>query len=169
MSSTMYFSPRPIEESVDPLAVQIRERRPIALRRQTLGLEPAHLRRGCGLTIDGTVADHLPHHRVMGQPLGVVDVFVPGKATIDGLPEQPAQLVHPVRTGPGVNQRSARQIGQAEGVVQFSNDQQTTVRTELRSPELQPHATVKIQPQIVPRTCTRWVSHETRPSCRSTC
>ena len=81
------LQPSPVEEAVDPLAIEISERRPVTFGRQTFGLEPAHLRRGGCLTIDGTVADHLSHHRIMGQPLGVVDVLVSREAAIDSLSE----------------------------------------------------------------------------------
>lgn len=82
------LQPRPVEEAVDPLAAQIGERGAVALRRQTLGLEPAHLGCGCRLAIDCAVANDLPHHRVMGQPLGVVDVLVAREPPVGGLPKK---------------------------------------------------------------------------------
>jgi hypothetical protein len=84
----------------------------------------------------------------MGQPLGIVDVLISGEASLHGLPEKSGHLVNPVCACLAVGQRRARQIGQAERGVHFPHEQQTAVRTELRTPELQPHATVKIQPQI---------------------
>ncbi len=85
-----------------------------------------------------------------------------------GLPEKPGHPVNAVRLGPGVDQRSARQIGQTERIIEFPHDQQAAVRTELQTPELPTHTTVEIQPQIVPRRRTRWVSHETSSACRPT-
>lgn len=160
--------PRPVEDAVDSLAAQIGERGTIALGRETFGLEPAHLRcRGC-LTVDGAVADDLRHNGVTSQPLGIVDVFISGEAAINGLPEKPCHPVNSVRTRSGVGQRHACQIGEAEGVVRLSHIQQTAIRTEPQSPELQPHPATKIQPQIIPATRTRWVCPETRLSSTST-
>lgn len=102
----------------------------------------------------------------MGQTLGVVDVLTSSKASMHGLTKQLGHPVNAAGTCATVYQRRARQIGQSEGVVQFPNEQQTAVRTELRPPELQPHPPVKFQPQIVPTPRTRWVTHETLPSRR---
>ena len=97
----------------------------------TLGFEPTHLRGGSGLPIDGAVTDDLPHHRVVGQPLGIIDVLVPREAAIDSLSEQTLQPVEAVRAFSGVGQRRSHQIGQAESVVQLPHDEQTSVGTEL--------------------------------------
>jgi hypothetical protein len=63
-----------------------------------------------------------------------------------------------------ISQRSARNVVQAEGVVQFSAQQQTAVRTDLGTMEFQPHTTVKSKLNASHFACTLWVIHYLPPS-----
>ncbi len=67
-------------EPVDPLPVQVGQRRPVLGQSQRLGLEPSHLRGRGSLRINGTAAHDLAHDRIEGQPIGVVDVLVSGQS-----------------------------------------------------------------------------------------
>ena len=90
------LEPVAVMEPVDPLPVQIGQRRPVLRHGQRLGLEPPHLRgRGC-LRIDGTATDNLTHDRDRAPAVGVVDVLVARKPTIDRLPEQTVKTMEGV-------------------------------------------------------------------------
>jgi hypothetical protein len=153
---------------VDPLAVQIGQRRPVLGQGQRLGLEPPHLRGRGRLRIDSPAADNLTHDRIEGQTVGIVDVLVSGQPPEHRLPEQPVEPVDGVLAPAGVAQRRRRQIGQPERVIQLAHHQKAAVRTELRAAKFQPHARVEIHPICPLRARTLWVIHETRPSQPST-
>jgi hypothetical protein len=54
--------------------------------------------------------------------------------------------------------------GQLKRVVEFAHHQEAAVRTDLRTPEFQPHVRVEIHPICPLRTSTLWVKHESHPS-----
>ena len=116
---------------VDPLPRQISQRSAIVRRRQHLGLEPSHLARGRGLGINGPSSDHLPHHRIERQTIRIIHIIVPGQPTKDRLAQQADQRVQTIVTSAGVSQNAARNVVQAEHLIQFPKQQQTTVRTDL--------------------------------------
>jgi hypothetical protein len=57
-----------------------------------------------------------------------------------------------------------RNVVQAEGVVQFLEQQQTAVRTDFGTKEFQPHTAVKSKPNAAHFACTLWVIHYLPPS-----
>ena len=61
------------------------------------------------------------------QPVGVVHVLVPGETTIDGLAKETDDAVPTVLAGPAVSNNVTGQRGQAEGFVQFTIGEQTSV------------------------------------------
>ena len=73
-----------------------------------------------------------------------------------------------VLTATGVAQRHQGQIGQPELVIELAHHQATTVGTDLRAPELEPHPAVEIDQITLIRTRTLWVIREMRPSMTST-
>lgn len=52
--------------------------------------------------------------------------------------------------------------------IEIAHHEETTVRTDRRAPELQPHAAVEIDPTTPIRTRTHWVILEKRPAMPST-
>ena len=68
---------------VNPRARQIGEGDEVIVRRQKLGLEPAHLAGGCATTLDGLTADNPTHRGIVAQTVGVVHVLIAGETTID--------------------------------------------------------------------------------------
>ena len=80
------------------------------------------------------------------------------------LSEQSDKPMDRVLAAWGVAQRCYRKMGQPERVIKLAHHQQSTLRTNLRAPELQEHTAVEIDPICPPRACTLWVIHETCPS-----
>lgn len=72
------LQPVAVVEAINPLAVQVSQRRPVLGHSQRLGLEPSHLRGRCRLHVDGPTTNDLTHDRIEGQLVGVVDIFVSG-------------------------------------------------------------------------------------------
>jgi hypothetical protein len=58
---------------------------------------------------------------------------------------------------------------QAEHLIEFPEQQQTTVGTDLRAMELQPHPAIKTKPDIARFACTLQVIHNPPPSTQLTC
>ena len=56
---------------------------------RNLRLEAPHLTGRGSLSFDGLAADDPPHDRVEAEPIGVVHVVVPAKASENGLAELP--------------------------------------------------------------------------------
>ena len=140
------LQPVAVMEPVNPLAIQIGQRRPVLSQGKRLGLEPPHLGSRGRLRTDSPATHDLTHDRIEGQPVSIVDIFVSGQPPIDRLPEQPVELVYGVLASAGVAQRRRRQTGQPQRVIELSHHQKAAVRTDLRPPELQPHASVEIHP-----------------------
>ena len=162
------LQPVAVVEPVDPLPVQIGQRRPVLRHGQRLGLEPPHLRgRGC-LRIDGTATDDLAHDGIKSQSVGVVDVLVARKPTIDRLTEQTVKTMEGVLATAAIIERTRRKIRQPEHVIQLAHHQKAAVGTELRATKFQPHPAVKTKPPITRFACTLRVIHEARPLLGST-
>ena len=104
------LQPRSVEEPVDPLSAEVGKRRAVLHGCQTLGLEPAHLRVGSGLPVDGAVADDLPHHRVMGQTICIIYILVSGQPTENRLPQQANQIMQTAATGASIAQAACQSI-----------------------------------------------------------
>src|SRR4051794_20758172 len=67
-------------QAVDPGTRQVGERRQVGFGGQPLGLESAHLAGRCRRLVKALAADNGANHRIAGEPLGIVDVFVAGPA-----------------------------------------------------------------------------------------
>jgi len=158
------LQPVTVMEPVDPLPVQVGQRRPVLGQGQRLGLEPPHLRGRCCLRIDSPAAHDLTHHGIEGQPVGIVDILVSGQPPKHRLPEQTIEPMERVLAASGVAQYRCRQIGQTKRVIQFAHHQEAAVGTELRAAKFQPHTAVEIDPICLLRTRTLWVIHKTSPS-----
>jgi hypothetical protein len=90
---------------VDPLPVQVGQRRPVLGQGQRLRLEPPHLRGRGSLRIDSTATDNLTHDRIEGQPIGIVDILVSSQPPEHRLPEQAVKPVDGVLAPAIVAQR----------------------------------------------------------------
>jgi hypothetical protein len=97
------------------------------LVRQPLGLEAPNL--AAGRSQAPFTADR-PHGGITSEPLSVVHVLVAGKPAEHRLAEQPAQLVACVPATAAVEELRDRDVGEPEGIVEFTVGEQTTVRTD---------------------------------------
>ena len=113
------LQPIAVMEPVDPLPVQVGQRRPVLGHSKRLGLEPSHLRGRCRLRVNGTAAHDLAHDRVNGQSISIVDVLVSSQSPEHRLPKQPVKTMDGVLAASGVSQRRCRQIGQPERVIKL--------------------------------------------------
>ena len=68
---------------INPHTQQIDEGDEVIVRRQKLGLEPAHLAGGCAAALDGLAADDPAHRGIASEPVGVIHIFISGETTID--------------------------------------------------------------------------------------
>ncbi len=78
---------------VDPSAGKIDKRGEIFLAGQNLHLEAPHLTARGRLFRDSTAADDPPHDRVEAEPVGIVHVVVPAKASENALAKLPDKTV----------------------------------------------------------------------------
>ena len=91
-------------------------------------------------------ADDSAHHRIAGEPLGIVDVLVAGEPAVDRLAQQPRQMVPDVPAAPPLAEHQGRQRGQAEDVVQLAVREQTTIRGDPGAVELELEAAIEGDP-----------------------
>jgi hypothetical protein len=99
--------------------------------------KPAHLAaRGRGL-VEPLPADDSTHGRIVGEPLGVVDVLVAGEPAVDGLPQEAEQPVADVPAAPAFGEGRGGRRGQAEGVVQLAVGEQAAVGGDPGAMELE--------------------------------
>ncbi len=108
-----------VMNAVDPLAGKIAKRGEVALGGQNLRLEAPHLTGRGRLFGDGMAADDPPHDRVEAEPVGIVDVVVPAKASENRLAEQPDKTVATVLPTTGVREDVPGNLGQSDRVIQF--------------------------------------------------
>ena len=121
------LEPVAIMKPVDPMAVQIGQRRPVLGQGQRSGLEPPHLRRRGRLCIDSLSTHDLTDDRIEGQTVSVVYVLVPGQSPEHRLPEKAVKLMDRVLAASGVTQCCCRQFGQPERVTQLAYHQKADV------------------------------------------
>ena len=68
-----------------------------------------------------------PEGRVLGEPLGVVEVFVASQAAIDGLPQQVGEGKLRILPSAGVGQMLFDQCSEPESLVEFAHQDQAAV------------------------------------------
>lgn len=96
----------------------------------------------------------------MRQAFGIVHVFITRETPEHGLAQQTGQQVAGVLARAAFRQDIARQISEAERIVQFTVDQDAGIGGDATSMEVEPQAAVKIDPQGTVIRFTRWVFHE---------
>ena len=87
---------------VNPLAGEICQRCTIVGRGKNVGLKPGHLTGRCSLAINGTPADDLAYHRIMGKPVRIVYIRIFRQSPEGGLAQQADKVVNPVLASPRV-------------------------------------------------------------------
>tara|TARA_B100000749_G_C18149028_1_gene350980 strand:- start:169 stop:615 length:447 start_codon:yes stop_codon:yes gene_type:complete len=118
---------------------------------------------GCGLSFDGLAADDPPHDRVEAEPVGIVHVVVPAKASENGLAELPDKTVATVLPATGVREHVPGNLAQSDSIIKLPVRQQPRIGSDLGTVEFQLQPTVKIQPQNPAFRFTHRVSHINTP------
>ena len=94
----------------------------------------------------------------MAQTVGIVHVVVPTKASENGLAELPDHLMPPVLAGTAVLENTSGNLGQAKSIIKLPVGEQSAVRCNPGTVELQLQATVEIDPQMGVSGFTRRVT-----------
>ena len=109
----------PVMNLVDPHPVHVGQGFNVPVGGQKLRLETPHLAgRGC-LFRDSLAADDPSHDRVEAEPVGIVHVVVPAKASENGLAELRDKTVATVLPTTGVRQYVAGNLAQSDRIIQF--------------------------------------------------
>ena len=120
----------------DQLSVQCQQPQQVLFARQHLRLEAVQ-RRGQGRTaIPDLLRADQAKRRVSRHSDGVVDVLVARQAAVDRLPQQISERELLVCALPGVAEMLVNQFSETEPFVQFANQNQTTVGSDVRSLEI---------------------------------
>jgi hypothetical protein len=109
-------------------------------------------------------ADDPPHDRVEAEPVGIVHVVVPAKASENGLAELPDKTVATVLSTTGVREYVPGNLAQSNCIIQFPVRQQPGIGSDLGTVELELEPTVKFQPQNPVFRFTHRVSHFNTPT-----
>ena len=148
---------------VDPHPVHVGQDFNVRVGGQKLRLEAPHLAgRGC-LFCDSMAADFPPHDRVEAEPVGIVHVVVPAKASENGLAELPDKTVATVLPATGVREHVPGNLAQSDSIIKLPVRQQPRIGSDLGTVEFQLLPTVKIQPQNPAFRFTHRVSHINTP------
>ena len=120
----------------DQLSVQRHQPQQVLFARQHLRLEAVQ-RRGQGRTaIPDLLRTDQPKRRIDRNPLGVVEVLVAGESAVNRLPQQISERELLVCALPGVAEMLVNQFSETEPFVQFANQNQATVGSDVRSLEI---------------------------------
>ncbi len=144
--------------AVDPLPGKIGKRGEVFLAGQNLRLEAPHLIARGRLFRDSMAADDPPHDWVEAEPVGIVHVVVPAKASENGLAELPDKTVANVLPSSGVREYVPDNLGQSNRIIQFPVRQQPSVGSDLGTVEL------KLQPTVLAMSSWVWSNASTRCS-----
>jgi hypothetical protein len=154
---------------IDPAPGQVGERVQVRVLGQQLGLEAAHLTCRGGLFCCSPATDHPAHGWIVGQPVSVVHILIPGQSPEHGLAELSSQGMAAVRAGPGVGENKPSEFGQTKGIVEFPKSEQPGVGGDPGAMELQLEAAVESEPKNSLWRFTRKVLHSRTPTQRLSC
>jgi hypothetical protein len=98
-----------------------------------------------------------PKRRVLGEPLRVVGVLVPGQAAIDRLPKQVGQRELAVASGAGIGEVSLDQRTHAEALVQFAWKQEARIGRDRGAAELDAKLRVEREANRARCRVTHWM------------
>ncbi len=101
---------------------------------------------------------------VEAEPVGIVHLVVPAKASKNRLTELPAKTVAIVLTTTGVRQHVPGNLAQSNRIIQFPVRQQPRIGGDLGTVELNLEPAAKIQPQNPLFRFTHPVSHVNTPN-----
>ncbi len=104
---------------VDPLPGKIGKRGEVFLGGQNLRFEAPHLTGRGSLSFDSLADDDPPHDRVEAEPISVVHVVVPAKASENGLAKLPGKTVATILPAAAVGEYAPGNLGQSDRIVQF--------------------------------------------------
>ena len=120
----------------DQLSVQRHQPQQVLFARQHLRLEAVQ-RRGQGRTaIPDLLRTDQPKRRIDRNPLGVVEVLVASESAVDRLPQQIGQRELLVQALSRVAEMLVDQLPESESFIQFANENQTAIRGDSRSLEI---------------------------------
>ena len=154
----------PVMNLIDPHPVHVGQGLNVRIGGQKLRLETPHLAgRGC-LFRNGMAADDPSHDRGEAEPVGIVHVVIPAKASENGLAELPDKTVTTILPTTGVRECVPGNLGQSDRIIQFPIRQQPGVGRDLGTVELQLQPTVKTEPQNPCFPFTHRVSHINTPN-----
>jgi hypothetical protein len=74
----------------------------------------------------------------LGKTFGIVGVIVAGQTAVDGLSEQRDEVVSDIAAGTAFQEIVGSDMGKAQGIIQFSNGQESGVGGDGGTMELQP-------------------------------
>ena len=134
--------------TVDPNAGKVGQCGKVLVAGQVLRLEASHLGGGSGLSFDGLAADNPAHGRITAKTVGVVHVFITAKASKHRLTKQSRHAMPSIFAGTAVLQKTPGPLAQAKGIVKLPIGEQSGVRCDPGTVELQLQATVEIDPQM---------------------
>ncbi len=105
--------------TLDPMPGRIGKRGEVFLGGQNFRLETPHLTGRGRLFGDSMAADDPPHDRVAAEPVGIVHVVVPAKASENGLAKLPDKTVTSVLPTTGVREYFPGNLAQSDRIIQF--------------------------------------------------
>ena len=154
----------PIMNLVNPHPVHVGQCLNVRIGGQNLRLETPHLAGRGSLSCDSMAADDPSHDRIEAEPVGIVHIVVPAKASENGLAELPDKTVTTVLPTTGVGESVPGNLAQSDRIIQFPVRQQPSVGGDLGTVELKPEPTVKTEPQNPGIPFTHRVSHINTPN-----
>ena len=104
---------------VDPLPGKIGECSEVFLGSQKLRLKTPHLAGRGSLSCDGLAANNPPHHGVEAEPVGIVHVVVPTKASENGLAKLHDKTMATVLPATGVREHVRGNLAQSDSIIEF--------------------------------------------------
>ncbi len=134
---------------LNPSPAEISERDKVLLVRKPLRLEAPHLAGGGGLLRCGVTTDNPAHRRITPEPVGIVDVFVSGKATEHRLPQHSDQIMPTVSACASIGQSLPSDGRQAEHIIKLAIGKQPSIGGDAGTVELQLETAVEIEPSSV--------------------
>jgi hypothetical protein len=87
------------------------------------------------------------HGGVLGKTFGIVGVIITSQTTVDGLSEQRDQMVSDVPARTAFLEIVRGDVGKAQGIIQLSDGQQSTVGGDGSTAKLQPDFGVELEPE----------------------
>ena len=114
---------------------------------QHLGLEAPHLAGRCRSLRHGPATHDPTQGRIVRQSICIVDVLVPGEPPKHRLAQLSGQRVAAILACPGIGEGLSGQVRQAEGIIEVSKGEQTSIGRHSRTVERQLQAGIESDPE----------------------